>query len=115
MSRPSYTDDEGRCIAHFQGMMPNGLQLSRPAEAGKPSPTLRQAGRRFKHLRRPRPPGQLWRVVGRREEWRLSKECHLELHCEADRRTEASYITEGVESPGPGTLTQKRFNSAIQH
>ena len=44
---------------------PNGLELSCPAEAGTASRTLRAAGRRFKKLSRPSPPGQLQRVVGR--------------------------------------------------
>jgi hypothetical protein len=47
-------------------MPPNGLELSCPAEAGKLSITVRQASGRFKHPRRPSPPGQLQRVVRRR-------------------------------------------------
>jgi hypothetical protein len=53
----------------------NGLELSCPAEAGNPSPlyvtpagqasiSFGPAGRPSKHQLRPRPPGQLQRVVG---------------------------------------------------
>jgi len=41
----------------------NALELSCPAEAGKPGNTLRLAGGQDKQLRMPSPPGQLQRVV----------------------------------------------------
>jgi hypothetical protein len=44
---------------------PNGLELSCPAEAGNLSGIVRQAGGQDKPPRRPSPPGQLQRVVGR--------------------------------------------------
>ena len=39
-------------------MLPNGLELSCPAEAGRISWIVRQAGGPSKLLSRPRPPGQ---------------------------------------------------------
>jgi hypothetical protein len=45
-------------------MLPNGLELSCPAEAGKPFPTLRHARRPSKPHLPPSLPGQLQRVVG---------------------------------------------------
>ena len=49
-------------------MRPNGLELCCPAEAGKPSWILRPTRRQSKRPRKPRPPGQLQRVVRRLEE-----------------------------------------------
>jgi len=42
---------------------PNGLELSCPAEAGRITWIVRQAGRPSKLQSMPRPPGQLQRVV----------------------------------------------------
>ena len=44
---------------------PNGLELSCPAEAGGLPRIMRRPGGKDKQPRRPSPPGQLQRVVGR--------------------------------------------------
>jgi len=48
-------------------MAANGLELSCPAEAGKLRRTPRHASGQDKHPRRPSAPGQLQRVVTRRQ------------------------------------------------
>jgi len=63
---PSQARPPKPCLSFGRPAPHNGLELSCPAEAGRPRRILRQAGSQGKALRKRRPPGQLQRVVRRR-------------------------------------------------
>ena len=98
-------------------MLPNGLELSCPAEAGGYASTVRLVGGRDKPPRKRRPPGQLQRVVGQ-PNYHMAVTVEFGRHAEPARKPgtylSVSSITRRISA---GSLlylldeTRRRFSS----